>query len=64
MYILLVTFPLVSVDKELDPEEFICFKDHAVITKADVRLYEEELKEELKSWIECNHKQEVFPTPL
>lgn len=36
---------------ELDPEKFTHFKNKIVITKADARKYEEELKEELKNWI-------------
>ncbi|XP_053109093.1 probable ATP-dependent RNA helicase DDX60 isoform X2 [Hemicordylus capensis] len=42
---------------ELDPEEF--FKDKMVITKADVKHYEEELKGELKLWIKHCNKQKV-----
>uniref|UniRef100_A0A8C3XTJ1 DExD/H-box helicase 60 n=1 Tax=Chelydra serpentina TaxID=8475 RepID=A0A8C3XTJ1_CHESE len=36
---------------ELDPEKFTHFKNKIVITKADVRKYEEGLKEELNNWI-------------
>uniref|UniRef100_A0A663DQ04 DExD/H-box helicase 60 n=1 Tax=Aquila chrysaetos chrysaetos TaxID=223781 RepID=A0A663DQ04_AQUCH len=37
--------------QELDPEEFVCFKNKVVIKKADVRKYEQELKKELRKWI-------------
>ncbi|KAJ7326821.1 hypothetical protein JRQ81_016580 [Phrynocephalus forsythii] len=43
--------------KELDPEEF--FKDKMVITKADARHYEKQLKEELEFWIKCGNIQEA-----
>lgn len=46
--------------KELDPENYIHFKNKIVITKVDARFYEEALKEELKMWIKCDHYQEVF----
>ncbi|XP_060134670.1 probable ATP-dependent RNA helicase DDX60 isoform X2 [Zootoca vivipara] len=41
---------------ELDPEQF--FKDKMVITKADARTYEKQLKEELEMWIKhgCSKK--------
>uniref|UniRef100_A0A8C8S3G3 DExD/H-box helicase 60 n=1 Tax=Pelusios castaneus TaxID=367368 RepID=A0A8C8S3G3_9SAUR len=36
---------------ELNPEKFTHFKNKIIITKADAKKYEEELKEELKNWI-------------
>ncbi|XP_067407877.1 probable ATP-dependent RNA helicase DDX60 [Emydura macquarii macquarii] len=42
---------------ELDPEKFTHFKNKIVITKADARKYEEELKEELKNWIVHDNKR-------
>ncbi|NXN96187.1 DDX60 helicase, partial [Rhinopomastus cyanomelas] len=45
--------------QELDPEEFVCFKDKVVIKKADVRKYERELKKELSKWIECGQRKKV-----
>uniref|UniRef100_A0A670J1W2 DExD/H-box helicase 60 n=1 Tax=Podarcis muralis TaxID=64176 RepID=A0A670J1W2_PODMU len=43
---------------ELDPEQF--FKDKMVITKADARTYEKQLKEELEMWIKHGFSKEVF----
>uniref|UniRef100_A0A8B9RRJ1 Helicase ATP-binding domain-containing protein n=1 Tax=Accipiter nisus TaxID=211598 RepID=A0A8B9RRJ1_9AVES len=37
--------------QELDPEEFVSFKNKVVIKKTDVRKYEQELKKELSKWI-------------
>ncbi|XP_054238845.1 probable ATP-dependent RNA helicase DDX60 [Indicator indicator] len=45
--------------QELDPEEFIFFKNKVVIKKADVRKYEQELKEELCKWIVLGQRQKV-----
>ncbi|XP_067993227.1 probable ATP-dependent RNA helicase DDX60 isoform X1 [Melanerpes formicivorus] len=45
--------------QELDPEEFIFFKNKVVIKKADVRKYEQELKEELRKWIVLGQRQKV-----
>ncbi|XP_029460015.1 LOW QUALITY PROTEIN: probable ATP-dependent RNA helicase DDX60 [Rhinatrema bivittatum] len=45
--------------KELDPEEFESFKDKAVITKNDATKYQEELKKELKSWIQQGQQSKV-----
>ncbi|XP_061440121.1 probable ATP-dependent RNA helicase DDX60 [Rhineura floridana] len=42
---------------ELDPEEF--FKDKIVITKADARNYERELKEELEMWTKHGNSKEA-----
>uniref|UniRef100_A0A8D2JCL2 DExD/H-box helicase 60 n=1 Tax=Varanus komodoensis TaxID=61221 RepID=A0A8D2JCL2_VARKO len=42
---------------ELDPEEFL--KDKVVITKADARNYEKEMKEELKMWIKCGNSDKA-----
>uniref|UniRef100_A0A663DPU9 DExD/H-box helicase 60 n=1 Tax=Aquila chrysaetos chrysaetos TaxID=223781 RepID=A0A663DPU9_AQUCH len=45
--------------QELDPEEFVCFKNKVVIKKADVRKYEQELKKELRKWIVLGQRQKV-----
>ncbi|XP_075565812.1 putative ATP-dependent RNA helicase DDX60 isoform X2 [Pelecanus crispus] len=45
--------------QELDPEEFVSFKNKVVIKKADVRKYEQELKKELSKWIELGQRQKV-----
>lgn len=45
--------------KELDPEEFVSFKNKVVIKKMDVRKYEQELKKELSKWIELGQRQKV-----
>lgn len=37
--------------KELEPEEFVCFKNKIIIKKVDARKYEQELKQELCDWI-------------
>uniref|UniRef100_A0A670J159 DExD/H-box helicase 60 n=1 Tax=Podarcis muralis TaxID=64176 RepID=A0A670J159_PODMU len=42
---------------ELDPEQF--FKDKMVITKADARTYEKQLKEELEMWIKHGFSKEA-----
>lgn len=47
------------VFQELDPEEFVSFKNKIVIKKADVRLYEQELKKELSKWIVLGQRQKV-----
>uniref|UniRef100_A0A663MAW2 DExD/H-box helicase 60 n=1 Tax=Athene cunicularia TaxID=194338 RepID=A0A663MAW2_ATHCN len=45
--------------QELDPEEFVSFKNKVVIKKADVRKYEQELKKELSKWIVTGQRQKV-----
>ncbi|XP_038034268.1 probable ATP-dependent RNA helicase DDX60 isoform X1 [Anas platyrhynchos] len=45
--------------QELDPEEFVSFKNKVVIKKMDVRKYEQELKKELSKWIELGQRQKV-----
>ncbi|NXM37280.1 DDX60 helicase, partial [Oxyruncus cristatus] len=45
--------------QELDPEEFVSFKDKVVIKKADARKYEQELKKELSKWIVLGQRQKV-----
>ncbi|KAM9236873.1 LOW QUALITY PROTEIN: putative ATP-dependent RNA helicase DDX60 [Leptosomus discolor] len=45
--------------QELDPEEFVSFKNKVVIKKADVRKYEQELKKELSKWIALGQRQKV-----
>lgn len=47
------------VFQELDPEEFVSFKNKIVIKKADVRKYEQELKKELSKWIVLGQRQKV-----
>lgn len=47
------------VFQELDPEEFVSFKNKVVIKKADVRKYEQELKKELSKWIVLGQRQKV-----
>lgn len=37
--------------KELEFEEFSCFKNKVVIMRVDVKKYEEELKKEVIYWI-------------
>ncbi|XP_074849163.1 putative ATP-dependent RNA helicase DDX60 [Carettochelys insculpta] len=44
---------------ELDPEKFEHFKNKIVITKADARKYEEELKKELKNWLVHDSQKEA-----
>ncbi|XP_047932164.2 probable ATP-dependent RNA helicase DDX60 isoform X2 [Anser cygnoides] len=46
--------------QELDPEEFVSFKNKVVIKKTDVRKYEQELKKELSKWIELGQRQKVY----
>uniref|UniRef100_A0ACB8E7R2 Uncharacterized protein n=1 Tax=Sphaerodactylus townsendi TaxID=933632 RepID=A0ACB8E7R2_9SAUR len=41
---------------ELEPEEYICFKNKITIKKADVRKYEQDLKEELSGWVAVGEK--------
>ncbi|KAK1343074.1 hypothetical protein QTO34_015846 [Cnephaeus nilssonii] len=36
--------------QELEPEEFSCFKNKIIITRADAKKYEEELKAEIIHW--------------
>ncbi|KFQ27307.1 putative ATP-dependent RNA helicase DDX60, partial [Mesitornis unicolor] len=45
--------------QELDPEEFVSFKNKIVIKKTDVRKYEQELKKELSKWIVFGQRQKV-----
>ncbi|KGL74939.1 putative ATP-dependent RNA helicase DDX60, partial [Tinamus guttatus] len=45
--------------QELDPEEFVLFKNKVVIKKMDVRKYEQELKKELTEWIAVGQGQKV-----
>ncbi|NXT17817.1 DDX60 helicase, partial [Syrrhaptes paradoxus] len=45
--------------QELDPEEFVSFKNKVVIKKPDVRKYEQELKKELSKWIVLGQRQKV-----
>ncbi|NWX46476.1 DDX60 helicase, partial [Steatornis caripensis] len=45
--------------QELDPEEFVSFKNKIVIKKADARKYEQELKKELSKWIVFGQRQKV-----
>ncbi|NWR68867.1 DDX60 helicase, partial [Centropus unirufus] len=45
--------------QELDPEEFVSFKNKVVIKKGDVRKYERELKKELSKWIELGQRKKV-----
>ncbi|KFZ51104.1 putative ATP-dependent RNA helicase DDX60, partial [Podiceps cristatus] len=45
--------------QELDPEEFVSFKNKVVIKKTDVRKYEQELKKELSKWIVLGQRQKV-----
>lgn len=47
------------VFKEMDPEEFVSFKNKVVIKKMDVRKYEQELKKELSNWIVVGQRQKV-----
>lgn len=52
-------FYINAVFQELDPEEFVSFKNKVVIKKADVRKYEQELKKELSKWIVLGQRQKV-----
>uniref|UniRef100_A0A8D0HPZ3 DExD/H-box helicase 60 n=1 Tax=Sphenodon punctatus TaxID=8508 RepID=A0A8D0HPZ3_SPHPU len=45
--------------QELDPEEFVYFKNKIIITKADARKYEQELKKELTVWISLGQSEKV-----
>ncbi|XP_048797846.1 probable ATP-dependent RNA helicase DDX60 isoform X3 [Lagopus muta] len=45
--------------QEMDPEEFVSFKNKVVIKKMDVRKYEQELKKELSNWIVVGQRQKV-----
>ncbi|XP_021250062.1 probable ATP-dependent RNA helicase DDX60 [Numida meleagris] len=45
--------------QEMDPEEFVFFKNKIVIKKMDVRKYEQELKKELSNWIVVGQRQKV-----
>ncbi|XP_048364691.1 probable ATP-dependent RNA helicase DDX60 [Sphaerodactylus townsendi] len=44
---------------ELEPEEYICFKNKITIKKADVRKYEQDLKEELSGWVAVGEKDKL-----
>lgn len=46
--------------KELEPEEYICFKNKVIIKKTDAKKYEQDLKEELSSWIALGQKDKVI----
>uniref|UniRef100_A0A8D0HVH6 DExD/H-box helicase 60 n=1 Tax=Sphenodon punctatus TaxID=8508 RepID=A0A8D0HVH6_SPHPU len=46
--------------QELDPEEFVYFKNKIIITKADARKYEQELKKELTVWISLGQSEKIF----
>uniref|UniRef100_A0A8C8B629 DExD/H-box helicase 60 n=1 Tax=Otus sunia TaxID=257818 RepID=A0A8C8B629_9STRI len=46
--------------QELDPEEFVSFKNKVVIKKADARKYEQELKKELSKWIVVGQRQKYY----
>uniref|UniRef100_A0A6I8PC93 DExD/H-box helicase 60 n=1 Tax=Ornithorhynchus anatinus TaxID=9258 RepID=A0A6I8PC93_ORNAN len=46
--------------QELHPEEYSAFKNKVVITKADAKNYERELKKEITSWIELGHREKVL----
>ncbi|XP_068953370.1 probable ATP-dependent RNA helicase DDX60 isoform X2 [Petaurus breviceps papuanus] len=57
--------------QELNPEEFVYFKDKIVITKMDARKYETALKEEIVNWIKNGHENKanqvlriLSPTPV
>ncbi|NXD80228.1 DDX60 helicase, partial [Halcyon senegalensis] len=45
--------------QELDPEEYVSFKNKVVIKKADARKYEQELKKEISKWIVLGQRQKV-----
>ncbi|NWR94333.1 DDX60 helicase, partial [Furnarius figulus] len=45
--------------QELDPEEFVSFKNKVVIKKSDARKYERELKKELSEWLVLGQRQKV-----
>ncbi|XP_077209760.1 putative ATP-dependent RNA helicase DDX60 isoform X2 [Paroedura picta] len=45
--------------QELEPEEYICFKNNITIKKADARKYEQDLKEELSGWIALGQKDKL-----
>uniref|UniRef100_A0A674I640 DExD/H-box helicase 60 n=1 Tax=Terrapene triunguis TaxID=2587831 RepID=A0A674I640_9SAUR len=50
--------------QELDPEEFTSFKNKIVITKADAKNYEQELKKELINWITLGQREKVTKNSL
>uniref|UniRef100_A0A8C3H5N9 DExD/H-box helicase 60 n=1 Tax=Chrysemys picta bellii TaxID=8478 RepID=A0A8C3H5N9_CHRPI len=51
--------------QELDPEEFTSFKNKIVITKADAKNYEQELKKELINWIILGQREKSLkPHPV
>ncbi|GCB77266.1 hypothetical protein scyTo_0019977, partial [Scyliorhinus torazame] len=52
-------FPQWSRAKELEPEEYKCFKNKVIIRKRDVREYEAELKKELVGWVKAGWKNKV-----
>nr|XP_044622932.1 probable ATP-dependent RNA helicase DDX60 isoform X3 [Equus asinus] len=43
-----------TVNHELEPEEFSCFKNKVVIMRADAKKYEEELKKEVIHWTQLD----------
>ena len=45
--------------KDLDPEEFGCFKNKVVIERADAKKYEKELKKERIYWIQLDPSRVV-----
>uniref|UniRef100_A0A6I8PHL2 Helicase ATP-binding domain-containing protein n=1 Tax=Ornithorhynchus anatinus TaxID=9258 RepID=A0A6I8PHL2_ORNAN len=49
--------------QELHPEEYSAFKNKVVITKADAKNYERELKKEITSWIELGVWTFTRPIP-
>lgn len=48
-----------SIFKELEPEEFSCFKNKVVIMRADAKKYEEELKKEVIHWTQLDRTKVV-----
>ncbi|KAM4708141.1 putative ATP-dependent RNA helicase DDX60 isoform 2-T2 [Discoglossus pictus] len=57
--IMVAVWPGWSRIKELDPEEYLHFKDKICITKNDAKLFEEELKKELVEWIGKGHRKKI-----
>ncbi|XP_053556211.1 probable ATP-dependent RNA helicase DDX60 [Bombina bombina] len=45
--------------EELDPEQYLHFKDKIAITKNDAKQYEDDLKKELINWIKNGNKEKV-----
>ncbi|ELK37299.1 Putative ATP-dependent RNA helicase DDX60 [Myotis davidii] len=46
--------------QELEPEEFSCFKNKIVITRADAKKYEEELKKEIIHWSQLDPSKVIL----